>query len=143
MKPYEILEHTADVGLRVYATNLEELFTHAGLGLFDLITDVPQLVRREKGNVLSSVLELREANVSDLFLKWLRELLFLFSSKRLVFFRYDFQKLTPTELRATAWAKKFDPKRDEQRHEVKAVTYHQFKLEKKEEGWIAEIVFDI
>ena len=31
--PYEILEHTADVGLKVYGGTLPELFANAGRGL--------------------------------------------------------------------------------------------------------------
>ena len=71
MKPYEIIDHTADIGLRIRGRTLPELFTHAALGLFDLITDLDEIpLGKER-----IPLHLKAEDLGDLFLKWLRELL--------------------------------------------------------------------
>jgi len=140
MKPYEVIEHTADVGLRIYGQNQQELFVHGALGLFDLITDIDK-IKIEDASALS--FDLEEENLGDLFLSWLRELLFTFSTRQIVFKEFVFQELTDRRLKALGYGKVFDPKQDEQKCEVKAVTYYQFKLEKQKEGWVAEVIFDI
>ncbi|MCM8776323.1 MAG: archease [Candidatus Omnitrophica bacterium] len=142
VKPYEIIEHTADVGLRIYGRELPELFTHAGLGLFGLITDINK-IKQEKGDRRRVSIDLKGRSAGDLLLKWLRELLFHFSTKRLVFEKFDYHELSETVLKADAFGLKFDPKRHDQRYEVKAVTYHQFKLKKQKSNLSAEIIFDI
>jgi SHS2 domain-containing protein len=138
MKQYEVIEHTADIGLRIYGRDLQELFRHAALGLFNLMTDVGKIKTQE-----SRTFCLQSQNAGNLLLSWLRELLFTFSVEKWVFKEIVFKNLTERQLEAIATGERFDPKRHEQRSEVKAVTYHQFKLEKRKTGWVAEVIFDI
>ncbi len=139
MAPYSILDHVADIGLRIEGGDLPTLFRSAAQGLFDLITDAQKIVPLS----VEQVFEIRAKDLSDLFLKWLRELLFTFSTKKLIFADFEFTRLSRTHLQAKAHGGIFDPKRHPQRYEIKAVTYHGFKIEKKKEGWIAEVIFDI
>jgi len=144
VKPYELFDHPADIGLRIYGRNLEELFTHAARGLTDLMTDV----QKDKFGLVIKASEheeicLHEESVSDLLFSWLRELLYLFSAKKLIFQKYQFDKLNEKELVAHAAGEFFDPERHEQRVEVKAVTYHQFSVKKTRQGWQAQVIFDI
>ena len=138
MKPYTLIDHTADIGLRIRGHNLRQVFARAGFGLFDLITDADK-IKTEK----SVSFHLKAESRGDLFLVWLRELLFTFSAKKLVFKKFIFKKLTEKELHAIATGERFDPKLHEQKMEIKAITYHQFKLEKQKSGWIAEVILDI
>ena len=89
------------------------------------------------------VLDLNADHPGDLLLAWLRELLYCFSTKKLVLMDFEFTALSEKALRAEAIGKRFNPERDEARHEVKAITYHQFKLEKIKDGWRAEVIVDI
>ena|SRR3989338_4051650 len=141
MGSYEIFDHTADVGLRIRGRQLSDLFVEAARGLFDLMTD-PKL---PAGNPLRAKahFSLHAENASELLLGWLRELLFTFSTKRYVLLEYNFTELTDQTLVADAQGFIFDPKRHDQKCEIKAVTYHNFKLEKIKEGFVAEIIFDI
>ncbi len=43
-KPYEVFEHTADVGLHAYGSTLSELFIHAAQGMESLMV-APEQVR--------------------------------------------------------------------------------------------------
>ncbi|MBI3313438.1 MAG: archease [Candidatus Omnitrophica bacterium] len=142
MKPYEVFEHTADIGLKIYGRTFQELFRHGALGLFNLVTEVDAL--NQPDNKKASLdIELTGENAGDLFLKWLRELLFVFSTRKLILLSFNFKILTENKLKAEAEGIVFDPSRHEPKYEVKAVTYHQFKIEKKKTGWEAEGIFDI
>lgn len=141
MVPFEVIEHTADIGLRIYGRSLNELFCHAGQGLFYLITDVDKTASQTGPERIS--FHLKGKDEGDLLLAWLRELLYTFSAKGLVLTDFRFEALSGRELKASALGNPFDPDCDEQKYEVKAVTYHQFKIERTKKGWLAEVIFDI
>jgi SHS2 domain-containing protein len=135
---YEIFEHTADLGLRVVAADLETLFVDAACGLFSIIVanlDEVRLVRE---------VEIRVAGTATdyLLFDWLSELLYLSESERLLL--ADFQvRLTDEGLVAMARGEPQDPTRHHLAHEVKAVTYHGLKVEQTSDGWLAEVILDI
>ena len=141
--PYETFEHTADIGLRVRAKNLDRLFKDAAEGFFDLVTDREAV--KKSGSVPEQEIEinLQEENVPELLMRWLQELLFIFSVRRSVLLEYHFATLTPMILKLKATAVRFDPKKHPSRHEVKAVTFHQFRVVQESGGWLAEVIFDI
>ena len=43
MKRYELIDHTADVGLRAFGKTLPELFRNAAIGLFEMMTDLEKV----------------------------------------------------------------------------------------------------
>ena len=45
MKRFEILDHTADIGIIVYGEDLKALFENAGEAFFHLITDMKRVRR--------------------------------------------------------------------------------------------------
>ncbi|HNX68037.1 MAG TPA: archease [Candidatus Omnitrophota bacterium] len=141
--PYETFEHTADVGLRVRAKDLNGLFRDAAEGFFSLVTD-PDKVRKTAPKLPSGIeMNFQEENAAELFMHWLQELLFLFSTRRVVPVEYHFSTLTPLMLKFWAKAVRFDPSCHPSRHEVKAVTHCGFRVVQTKRGWEAEIVFDI
>lgn len=138
---YTQLEHTADVGIRVGATDLERLFADALRGLTDVMTEVervePQLEER---------IEL-EAEAFDLLLvDWLSEAVYLFETRGLIFSEAQVE-LSETargvHLRAAVRGEAHDPERHPHRVAIKAVTYHGLTLEPSDEGWLATVIFDI
>ncbi len=144
MKSFEIISHTADIGLKISGRSLEELFRNGALGFFNLITD-PERVRERgpEGGAVREVLEIRAADSEDLFLGWLKELLYVFSVRRLVLTDFDFEDCGKRHVKAVGRGTVFDPARDVQKYEIKAVTYHQFELRKQKNGWQARVIFDI
>ena len=70
---YETFEHTADLGLRVRAADLDGLFAEAGRGLFSLIVANLDSVRPVEEVSLGVVGE----ELDYLFFDWLNELLFI------------------------------------------------------------------
>lgn len=140
--PYQILDHTADTGLRITGENLKEIFLSAALGLFFLITGQETIETRDSENV-DQAMELLADDEGELLLKWLRELLYLFSARRIMPVFFDFKELTKKKLKAGIVFVKYDPERHGQNEEVKAITYHGFKFEKTPGGWIAEVIVDV
>ncbi len=135
---YEAFDHTADVGLRIRAASLEELFVEAARGLFSLIVVNPDEVRA----VNEIAVRLQDDEPEYLLFDWLNELLFVFESRRMLLVEFDVQ-LDGDRLSATARGEVFDPDRHKLDHEVKAITYHGLKVERDGEGWLAEVIVDI
>lgn len=136
---YETFEHTADLGLRVRAASLKELFAEAGRGLFSLIVANLDDVRPVEEVSLAVVGE----ELDLLLFDWLNELLYLFESRRLVLVEFSLTA-TSSSVQATARGEVFDPARHQPEHEVKAITYHELKVDKQPDGtWLAEVIVDI
>lgn len=135
---YEIVEHTADLGVHVAAASLEELFADAGRGLFAVIAgDLPQI---RPAAVIEIVL--RGSDPSWLLFDWLRELHAAFEPGRLLLAGFEVT-LEPDGLRASARGERYDPSRHVLAHEVKAVTQHEFDLHRTPTGWEATFILDI
>jgi SHS2 domain-containing protein len=136
---YETFEHTADLGLRVRAANLDALFADAAGGLFSIIVANLDAVRRSVDHTFELAGEANDLLLFD----WLNELLYVYETKRFVFCRFEV-RVGPAGLKATAWGEPLDAERHLLDHEVKAITYHALKLEQTGNGdWLAEVIVDI
>ncbi len=135
---YEIIDHTADLGIRVRAESLEGLFETAGLTLFDLVTDLTKV-----RTVMRFAFSLKAENLEALFVSWLRELLYLFYGKKMVFGSLEITELDDFSLSVTCWGEKVDPARHAFLTEIKAVTYHDLHVVRAGSGWTASVIFDI
>ncbi len=137
---YEVFEHTADVGLRVRAPSLDELFGDAAQGLFTLIVANPADIEPCVKHTLN--IPGRPGEYDYLLFDWLNELLFLFDTQQLLFSTFEAHVKTD-HLEATAAGEPFDPARHRLEHEVKAVTYHGLKVARDRDEWLAEVILDI
>ncbi len=135
---FTIFPHTADAGLRVEAEDVETLFADAGRGLFSLLVsnvdDVQPNVRRE--------ITVDGDDLEYLFFDWLSELLFIFEDQHLLFSQFDVS-LQKGGLRGVASGEQIDRDRHRLEHEIKAITYHDLKVKRTDQGWIAEVIVDI
>ena len=135
---YELFDHTADLGLRVRAPDLDTLFAEAAAGLFSAIVEEVTAVRPE----VEQKLELSGTDREYLLFDWLRELLYRFDAGHMVY--RDFAvTVRPDGLTATVRGEPLDPARHALSHEVKAITYHGLKVEQTADGWLAEVIVDI
>ena len=139
MMRYEIVEHTADVGLRAFGEDLKALFANAAVGLFDLIVADLGTVRPEQAVSLT----VEADDVEELLAAWLRELLYLCNAERWLFSKFEVLDIAPERLEAKCWGEAHDVSRHAWEMEVKAVTYHQLRVERMETGWRAQVIFDI
>lgn len=138
MKTYEFFEHTADVGLKAYGKNLSEAFENAAKGMFDIITD-----NSEMESVGQYDIKVEAPDLEQLLVDWLSELLFLNTSKGLVF---GFFKVELDEEKNHLSAKVFGEKYSISKHkigtEIKAVTYHMLEVKNKR-PYHVQVLFDI
>jgi SHS2 domain-containing protein len=135
---FETFEHTADLGLRVRAADLDTLFSEAARALFATIVEDPSAV--ESRQRLDVTLPIDDFDY--LLFDWLRELLYHFDREHLLLGRFEV-KVDDAGLTATAWGEPFDPARHALAHEVKAITYHGLRVERTDDGWLAEVIVDI
>ena len=137
-RAFEIIDHTADIGITVYGTDVKQLFSNAALALFTLITEPKNIEDR-----LHFKLKVSSADTGSLLVEWLNELIYFFDAQHLLFSRCDIETLADNELYATCHGEGFDPVKHKIRREVKAATYHMLKLDKNREGYKVQIIFDI
>ncbi|MBI4180300.1 MAG: archease [Chloroflexi bacterium] len=136
-KEFEILEHTADIGIIAYGTNIKEAFANAARGLFSLITELDAIEE-----VTYRDIELTAPDQESLLVGWLNELIYLFDVENIVFKRFVITRLNHTHIQARAYGEKVDNSRHELKIGVKAATYHMLKIEKNNSIKI-QVIFDI
>lgn len=138
MTRYEIIPHTADIGIKAYGNNPPELFKNAAYAMFDIIADLDGL----KSSVTQSI-EVKAANREELLVAWLGELLYNFYTKQIIFFDFQIDELSATHLKAKALGRHIGENRNRLKTEIKAVTYHELKIEESESKFIATVIFDV
>jgi SHS2 domain-containing protein len=74
---FELVEHTADEGLHVWAPTLEELFAEAAVGLI-------RIMGTASGPSVTEEAAVEATDLDSLFIDWLSEVLFLFEAREVV-----------------------------------------------------------
>jgi SHS2 domain-containing protein len=136
MKNYELVEHTADVGVKAYGKTVAEAFEHAAEGMFDIITDESTIDPIGEYNIL-----LEAPDLEQLLVDWLSQLLFLNDAHDLVFGKFEVT-LTENHLSAHVFGEKYSKEKHRIGVEIKAVTYHMLKVHEKNPVFV-QVLFDI
>ena len=137
MQNFEIIDHTADVGIVAYGDSVEEVFINAAYGMFSLIADLEKVAEVIRHEIVAEA-----PDQEELLVTWLNELLYLFDADNLIFSRFEISDLGKDRLRAIAYGEKVDPARHDLKTQVKAATYHLLKLEKGNR-FRAQVILDI
>jgi len=129
----------AACAFEIHGRDLDDLFATAARVLADLMVD-PETVPRD----IEHTLRLEARSLDLLLHEWMSELIFLKDSDRLVFpdALVSVHAATPA-LTARLIGGRIDRTRTVLRADPKAVTFHQFVLERRGEGWYARVVIDI
>ena len=138
MKTYDLVDHTADVGIKAYGKTLAEAFENAAKGMFDIITNYSEIENIGQYNI-----ELETDNLEQLLVDWLSELLFLNSANNLVFsfFKVELDEKN-NKLSAKVFGEKFNLSKHKIGSEIKAVTYHMLEVKTKK-PYHVQVLFDI
>jgi len=137
-KRFEILDHTADIGLIVYGGDLKTLFENAGEAFFQLITDLKRVRQKEERMV-----ELKGESLERLMVDWLNELLYLHDVENLLFKKFKVEVIGEEGLRAKAKGELFREGAHVIKTGVKAVTHHQIQVKREDGGWRAQVILDL
>jgi SHS2 domain-containing protein len=136
--PYELVDHTADLGISLSAPDEAALFESAALAMFDILSDITRVDPAvERRIVVSGV------DAEDLLVGWLGELLSLRDVTGMLFRGFRVDALSATGLEATVWGEAYDPARHVLKGELKAVTHHAALVARTDDGWKARIIFDV
>jgi SHS2 domain-containing protein len=138
MKRFDVVEHTADIGVVAYGADMRDAFANAAYGMFSLMADLKQ-VREET----SRYIEAEAGDRESLVVSWLNELLYMFDVEGIIFKRFDVLELTNTRLKADAYGEKADASRHELRGGVKAATYHTLKVVEERGRCSIRVIFDV
>ena len=139
MEPsFEIFDHTADAGIRIFAPSMPELLAPAGEGLYAVIGE---LVTTGGTRPVEINLEGSEAPV--LLRDYLAELLVLLERDRHMIESLEVSTFTDRQLIATVSSAPVDRQRSAYLREVKAITYHELDIRTIPGGYEATVIVDI
>jgi SHS2 domain-containing protein len=136
MKRYELIDHTADVGVKAYGRTVAEAFEHAAEGMFDIITDESTITPVGEYRI-----ELDAPDREQLLVDWLSELLLLNGTQDLVFGKFEVT-ISGNHLSAHVYGEKYDTKKHRMGVEIKAVTYHMLAVHENHPTFV-QVLFDI
>jgi SHS2 domain-containing protein len=139
MSEFSIIDHTADMGLEVRGKTLEKLFENTARYTIQLAVKVPGAPPTESVEV-----HLSGSDLEDLLVRWLGEILYLFEGEKKIATGIRVTAVSRQHLDATLQIIPYDPDLHELLSEIKAVTYHQIRVSRKNDrSWEARVIFDI
>jgi len=134
MKKFEILPHTADLKIRVFGKTKEELFLNALLGMEESLK--PKVLEK----VVEREIEVKSIDLPALLVDFLNEVLYLNQVNREVYSDLKISKFWDNKLEGKVSGKKVERFGED----IKAVTYHNLKVQQKKDGtWEATVLFDV
>jgi len=136
--PYEMVDHTADIGVVLSGESLSDLFAAAGAVLAELIYDPAEVAERETREVA-----LEAASSEDLLVKWLNELLYVREVGDFLWKTVEVETGDGTRLTATLRGEVFEEGKHVPRGGLKAATYHQLRISRERDAWSARVIFDV
>jgi SHS2 domain-containing protein len=135
---YQIIDHTADLGIIVKGPDVKNLFIRAAQAMTDLMV---------KGDIskktVSKDVSIQGEDFPDLMVKWLGEILYLFHGEKLLVHSIEIKSISPIKLKSTLTLTSFKPEHHQVIREIKAVTYHQISVDTINDGWRTRVIFDI
>ena len=135
---YELIDHTADLGVRLRGKTLKELFANAARALMEL------LVSFEPSESEQTVtLSVSGDDTTDLLVRWLGEILYLFEGDSLLVADVVVEDMTPVRVDALLWTLPLNETSHELLTDIKAVTYHQANVVHKGDHWEACVILDV
>ena len=143
--PYEFLDHTADIGVRVTAPDARTLFSELALAFYALLLGETGPATVETAETVRIVLQAEDREA--LVVEFLAELIYRFDAERLLLPHVVVEELqlvgTHAHLRATLSGERFDPRRHPFHTEVKAATHHGLRFEQGEGQIAVSVIFDL
>jgi protein archease len=138
MERFTVLDISGDAGLTAFGGSLQEAFVNAAIGMYSLMTGLDAVAATKIIDV-----SVESQSPDGLLVSWLNELIFQFDTYGFIGKKIDIKEFSGKRISASIAGEEFDPARHESRLLIKAATYHQLRIEKKDEQWEISIIFDI
>ena len=150
MRKFELLNHTADIGIKAYGSTIENLFCNTAMAMFSLMADLDKVKPSKKFDI-----QIKGENEENLLIKWLNELLYLYETELCLFNKFglkiediycdEIDNLTENNkllLKASVWGEDIDLKKHKIKTHIKGATYHKLEI-RKNKIYSASIFFDV
>jgi len=139
MARYEIIDHTADLGIRAYGETLPKLFENIAFGMLESIAELDSIDEEREVEI-----DVQGDTLEDLLVAFLGELLFIHEVEEILFKRVEILQFNENNLSAIAYGEEKSPQKHIIYTEIKNVTYHQLKVEQSADGkWETLVIFDL
>jgi len=138
---YEIIEHTADIGLRARAANIEKLFESCARGMMDIIME-DDFSGTDTFEIEKSI-TVEGSDNEDLLYAFLSEILYYFDGENIIPIKFENSRITKGMFETGMKGIKYDPEKHSIGVEIKAITYHNMKIEKSDDLWQTDVIFDV
>ncbi len=132
--PYTLIDHTADIGIRITGADMKDLFLEAAQAL------VAELGAGTPSEDNTSIIEVNGYDYEDLLVVFLNGLLYEIQTKNLRVSGLDITSLNETNIRA---AVKGTAGSTPLKENIKAATYHDLAITKLDNGYETTIIFDV
>ncbi len=137
MEDFEIIDHTADIGIVARGADLKQAFATAAVALFSLIAELEDV-----SEAISRDMEVTADDRESLLVEWLNELIYLFEVENIIFKRFEVTELSDTRLKARGCGERMDASRHRLKGGVKAATYYMLKVD-KDDGYRVQVILDV
>ncbi len=134
----EFIEHTADIGIKIVANSLDEVFKNAGYGMFKIICE--NLEEVDCNEIVEG--EVSAEDKLELLYLFLEKLLFEFDTKSIILKCFEV-KVSENTLKYEAMGEFYNPKKHRIGTGIKSPTYHKMEIKIENGKYIATIIFDI
>jgi SHS2 domain-containing protein len=135
---YEIMEHTADVGVIAIGETLADALSWLACGMFSIVADLDTVEPRE-----SVEFSVQSSDIDSLAVDWLNELLYRYEAEFFLPNRFDLSvDEAGTCLTARCTGERFDTERHSMATSVKAATYHGLEVS-RDDGWRIQVILDV
>ncbi len=135
---FTLLDHTADLGIIVRGRNLRTLFEVAAKSMMYIMVNGKSADTTNTFN-----LSVEGYDLADLMVRWLGEILYLFEGEHELVMGVEITSVSHSHLDATLETVSFDTNLHEILCEIKAVTFHQIEVVKKNDHWETRVIFDL
>jgi SHS2 domain-containing protein len=136
MGGFELLEHTADVGIRARGATLEEVFEQATLGLAEVLG----ALRPDGGEAVA--IEVTAGDPGALLVDWLSEVLWEHETRgHAAVAGVRVERVAGDRATGAVTFSSTDPPAEGTF--VKAITYHRLRVGRDASGWVADVYLDV
>jgi SHS2 domain-containing protein len=138
MEKFKVLDISGDVGIKAFGKSIDEAFINAAIGMYSLITNLDSIKEKKTINV-----SVGSPSLDGLLVSWLNELIFNFDAYGFIGKKIEIKQFSDNRMVATVTGEEFDPERHEGKLLIKAATYHKLRIEKIDDMWEIDVIFDI
>ena len=135
MERYEVLDHTADLMIKGYGSDLEECYANLAYGMFDQTVDLRDVTPSETREV-----DVTGFDDEDALYSFLSEMLFIEAYENIVLKEFDV-KIDGLHITCTARGELLDRSKMRIRGEIKAVTFHMMDIDRDTPS--VTVLFDV